>query len=121
MTIDEAIEQERKQAEMYRCEYECDCDYYGKDFIDDYADELDYIKKMHEHEQRAKWLEDLKVYKQHEIIYNNGYNKGYNKAIDDMLKMTKSMEFRQGCIQSSLPLYEYLEIKAQQLKEGGTK
>ena len=63
MTIDEAIELERKQAEMYRCEYECDCDYYGKDFIDDYADELDYIKNMQEHEQYAEWLEELKMYR----------------------------------------------------------
>lgn len=66
MTIDEAIEQERKQVEMYRCEYECDCDYYGKDFIDDYADELDSIKNMHKHEQLVEWLEELKAYQQYE-------------------------------------------------------
>lgn len=64
MTIDEAIEKERKQAEMYRCEYECEIDYYGKDFIDDYADELDCIKNMNEHKQYAEWLEELKMYKE---------------------------------------------------------
>ena len=60
MTIDEAIVRERNQAEMYRCEYECECNYYGKDFVDDHADEFDCIKKMHEHEQRAEWFEELK-------------------------------------------------------------
>ena len=33
--------------------------------------------------QIAEWLEELKVYQQHEIICNKGYNAGYNKAIDD--------------------------------------
>ena len=61
ITLDEAIEQERKQAEMYRCEYECECDYYGKNFVDDHADEFECIKKMHEHELRAKWFEELKA------------------------------------------------------------
>ena len=36
-----------------------------------------------EHEQIAEWLEELKVYQQHEIICHKGYNAGYNKAIDD--------------------------------------
>ena len=35
------------------------------------------------HEHIAEWLEELKVYQQHEIICNKGYNAGYNKAIDD--------------------------------------
>ena len=33
--------------------------------------------------QLAEWLEELKVYQQHEIICNKGYNAGYNNAIDD--------------------------------------
>lgn len=36
--------------------------------------------------QIAEWLEELKVYQQHEIICNKGYNAGYNKAIDDFKK-----------------------------------
>ena len=36
-----------------------------------------------EHEQIADWLEELKVYQQHEIICNKSYNAGYSKAIDD--------------------------------------
>ena len=37
-------------------------------------------------EQLAEWLEELKVYQQHEIICNKGYNAGYNKAIDDFVE-----------------------------------
>ena len=92
ITLDEAIENERKQAEMYRCEYECECDYYGKDFIDDYAVELDCIKNMQEHEQIAEWLEELKVlrstscgYSKEDIELNR--NSMYNKAIDDVRDM----------------------------------
>ena len=93
ITLDETIEQERKQAEMYRSEYECECDYYGKGFVDDHADEFECIKKIHEHEQLADWLEELK-----ELRANSscGYNKEdielnrnamYNKAIDDVRDM----------------------------------
>ena len=40
-------------------------------------------KCVQESEQLAEWLEELKIYQQHEIICNKGYNAGYNKAIDD--------------------------------------
>ena len=70
MTIDEAIEKERKQAEMYR---------------------IECIKKMHEHEQRAEWFEELKVlrttscgYSKEDIELNR--NAMYNKAIDDFVE-----------------------------------
>ena len=109
ITLDEAIEQERKQAKMYRCEYECDCDYYGKGFVDDYADEFVCIKKMHEHEQRAKWFEELKMYKEVGTVegyksaiecYNEEYtmrksNKQYNKAIDDVMNKAKEIQEEQ--------------------------
>ncbi len=39
-------------------------------------------KCVQESEQLVEWLEELKVYQQHEIICNKGYNAGYNKAID---------------------------------------
>ena len=42
-----------------------------------------------EHEQIAEWLEELKVYQQHEIICHKGYNAGYNKAIDDFVNACK--------------------------------
>ena len=40
--------------------------------------------------QIAEWLEELKVYQQHEIICNKGYNAGYNKAIDDFAEKLKA-------------------------------
>ena len=43
-----------------------------------------------EYEQIAEWLEELKVYQQHEIICHKGYNAGYNKALDDFVNACKS-------------------------------
>ena len=43
-------------------------------------------KCVQESEQLAEWLEELKVYQQHEIICRKGYNAGYNKAIDDFVE-----------------------------------
>ena len=96
ITLDEAIEQERKQAEIYRCE----CDYYGKDFIDDYADELDCIKNMHEHEQLRDWLEELKAYQQQHIALCEKYSVNtiedlYVKAIDDVMNKAKEIQEEQ--------------------------
>ena len=39
--------------------------------------------------QCVEWLEELKVYQQHEIICHKGYNAGYNKAIDDFVEKIK--------------------------------
>ena len=47
-------------------------------------------KCVQESEQIADWLEELKVYQQHEIICHKGYNAGYNKAIDDFANACKS-------------------------------
>ena len=46
-------------------------------------DEAIAHEREKEHEQIADWLEELKVYQQHEIICHKGYNSGYNNAIDD--------------------------------------
>ena len=43
-------------------------------------------KCVQESKQLAEWLEELKIYQQHEIICNKGYNAGYNKAIDDFVE-----------------------------------
>ena len=91
ITLDETIEHEKKQAEMYRCEYECECDYYCKGFVDDHADEFECIKKMNEHEQRAKWFEELKELKSTSCGYSKedielNRNAMYNKAIDDFME-----------------------------------
>lgn len=126
MTIDEAIARERQQAKEQR-------NHIGT-WDDEYSKKCEVYAE--EHEQLAEWLEELKAIKEMDLSIPQHFTKEqsdwiktycikrniefYNKAIDDMLKMTESMEFRQGCIQSSLPLYEYIEIKAQQLKVGGT-
>ena len=49
-----------------------------------------------EQEQIADWLEELKVYQQHEIICHKGYNAGYNKAIDDFVNIAKEHDFKYG-------------------------
>ena len=77
MTIDEAIERERENAK----------------------DQLDRMCTF-EHEQIAKWLEELKELKENSIskeafekmksrAYKKGHRQGYNKAIDDVLKLPK--------------------------------
>ena len=90
LTIDEAIKLERQTAEEQR------------DHIGTYDDE--YSKKCEiwaeEHEQIAKWLEELKTLKENSIskeafekmktrAYKKGHRQGYAKAIDDVLKLTK--------------------------------
>ena len=109
MTLDEAIDQERKQVEMYKSEYDCECDYYGSKFVDEHSDNFDCIKKMHEHEQRVEWLEELKEYKEVGTVegyksaiecYNEEYtmrksNKQYNKAIDDVMNRAKEIQEEQ--------------------------
>ena len=77
LTIDEAIEREREIAK----------------------DQIDRICTF-EHEQIAKWLEELKALKENSISkeafekmksksYQYGYRQGYSKAIDDVLKLPK--------------------------------
>ena len=46
-------------------------------------------KCVQESEQLAEWLEELKVYQQHEIVCHKGYNAGYKKAIDDFVEKVK--------------------------------
>ena len=48
-------------------------------------------KCVQESGQLSEWLEELKIYQQHEIICNKGYNAGYNKAIDDFAERLKEM------------------------------
>lgn len=72
LSIDEAIEREKQLAEVW----------------------------SEEHEQIAKWLEELKALKENSIskeafekmksrAYKKGHRQGYNKAIDDVLKLPK--------------------------------
>ena len=72
LTIDEAIAREKQLAEVW----------------------------SEEHEQIAKWLEELKTLKENSIskeafekmktrAYKKGHRQGYAKAIDDILKLQK--------------------------------
>ena len=69
--------------------------------------------------QLAEWLEELKVYQQHEIICNNGYNKGYNKAIDDFVKLVHKHDWNIRNINENSFIYGAIDTLAEQLKEGG--
>ena len=69
--------------------------------------------------QLAEWLEELKVYQQHEIICNNGYNEGYNKAIDDFVKLVHKHDWNIRNINENSFIYGAIDTLAEQLKEGG--
>ena len=77
MTIDEAIAKHIKIAKTQKALYDaCTLKEQNKHFL----------REAEEHEQLVEWLEELKVYNQHEVICNKGYNAGYNKAIDDFIE-----------------------------------
>ena len=123
MTIDEAIKHERELS---------DC---CKKMFDD-MNEADKISntllknEIEEHEQLAKWLEELKAYRESGTVegyksaiecYTEEYirrksNEQYNKAIDDFVKFANTMptvETEDGEIR---PMW--LEEMAEQLKAG---
>ena len=108
MTIDEAIVSLRKSA----------------------SKSLDY-EWQREQYQIAEWLEELKVYHQHEVICHKGYNAGYNKAIDDLRNELKNhyTEYNIDCVLEDNDFYsyttacnyleDYIDEIAEQLKAGG--
>ena len=119
MTIDEAIERERRKAKEQRkdngnCEYKAEygckgcADYYSKPCIE----------CAEEHEQLADWLEELKAYKenQHRSL-RHMYEKGYNKALDDFVKFANTMPTVEAEDGEVRPMW--LEEMAEQLKAGG--
>ena len=69
--------------------------------------------------QLAEWLEELKVYQQHEIICNKGYNEGYNKAIDDFVKLVHKHDWNIRNINENSFIYVAIDTLAEQLKAGG--
>ena len=69
--------------------------------------------------QLAEWLEELKVYQQHEIICNKGYNEGYNKAIDDFVKLVHKHDWNIRNINENSFIYGAIDTLAEQLKAGG--
>ena len=100
MTIDEAIEQFKYDAECNRADLD-----------------LSYAE---DNEQVAKWLEELKAIKSDgftDDLLNMGFTKGYNKAIDDFVRFASDMptvEEEDGEIR---PMR--LKEMAEQLKAGG--
>lgn len=72
-----------------------------------------------EQDQIADWLEELKVYQQHEIICNKGYNAGYNKAIDDFVNIAKEHDFKHDKKDITNCVIGFIEFFAEQLKESG--
>ena len=67
-------------------------------------------------QQLTEWLEELKVYQQHEIICNKGYNAGYNKAIDDFVRFANTMPTIESEDGEIRPMW--LEEMAEKLKAG---
>ena len=98
MTIDEAIEQFKYDAECNRADLD-----------------LSYAE---DNEQVAEWLEELKAIKSDgftDDLLNMGFTKGYNKAIDDFVNFANTMptvETEDGTIR---PMW--LEEMAEKLKE----
>ena len=68
--------------------------------------------------QIAEWLEELKVYQQHEIICNKGYNRGYNKAIDDFVKLVHKHDWNIRNRNENSFIYGAIDTLAEQLKAG---
>ena len=125
MTIDEAIEKNRKIAETKKTLHDaCILKEYNRHLLREYK----------EHEQLADWLEELKTYKEVGTVegyksaiecYNEEYtmrksNKQYNKAIDDFVKyIDECSGWTQNCIEHNIGLTVYtLHQIAKQLKVG---
>ena len=105
MTIDEAIAKYKEIANTdANCPAHCNisCD-----------------KCVQERKQLAEWLEELKIYQQHEIICNKGYNAGYNKAIDDFVKLVHKHDWNIRNINENSFIYGAIDTLAEQLKAGG--
>ena len=73
-------------------------------------------KCIQESEQIAEWLEELKVYQQHEIICHKGYNAGYNTAIDDFVKLVHKHDWNIRNINENSFIYGAIDTLAEQLK-----
>lgn len=87
-TLDETIAYERKKAEENYKRVK------SKSFMQIiHNNHSKYLKAALEHEQRAKWLEELKCYKNNndfseyaDRLHQIAFHSGYNKAIDDFAK-----------------------------------
>ena len=110
LSIDEAIEKNRKIAEMKKTIYDaCILEEYNRHLLREYK----------ENEQLAEWLEELKCYKNDndfsdyaERLHKIAFNSGYNKAIEDF---AEKMKYEYG----SDEIHETIDDIAEQLKAGG--
>ena len=123
MTIDEAIAHardvanEQKRRSSICIQNDSECDKFS-----------DCLKCSEEHEQLAEWLEELKCYKNdndfsdyadrlHKIAFNSGYNKALDDFVEYVWETTGSSDIE--WITRDYELYDLLQKKAEQLKEGG--
>ena len=118
MTIDEAIAHAREVAKEQKSKYDkCPTRTRYNCAMCFHNPKCDEDAK--EHEQLAEWLEELKIYQQHEIICNKGYNAGYNKAIDDFVKLVHKHDWNIRNINENSFIYGAIDTLAEQLKAGG--
>ena len=107
LSIDEAIEKNRKIAETKKTLYDaCILKEYNRHLLREYK----------EHEQLAEWFEELKELRGHSCCYSKediqlNRNAMYNKAIDD----AKSVIFQ--TLDNEI-LVDTLNLRLEQLKEG---
>ena len=101
LSIDETIEKEKANAEKLRKIIETGYD--GEISIESiFCDDTSAIKEAYErfencakeHEQRAEWLEELKVLRLQNHLGRDealiaGRKEGYNKAIDEAIEIVK--------------------------------
>ena len=119
LSIDEAIAHAREVAKRNREQWK-NCPADRRDIEHQTCEQC-----AEEHEQLAEWLEELKVYHQHEVICNKGYNAGYNKAIDDfaiLMKETLNHDWATTKISEQIiynRLFDKCNEIAEQLKAGG--
>ena len=122
MTLDEAIERERRKAEEQRIDNE-NCEYkaeYGCKGCADYYSKP-CIECAEEQEQLVEWLEELKCYKNDkdfsdyaDRLHKIAFNSGYNKALEDFVNACKEDI---SCQTFGLHI-NGIERIAEQLKEG---
>ena len=143
MSIDEAIAHAREKAKEKRKEMQCKtCKLFVRSDLHPlqgychknqfHSIEIDSWRKVcgkyvpteickcaEEYEQIAEWLEELKVYQQHEIICNKGYNSGYNKALDDFVGKLIEELSHTTLEKDGYYLANIIKPLAEQLKAGG--
>ena len=121
MTIDEAIAHAREVAEFNRKKVETDC-VTGRTYLYPFCE---CIKCAEEHEQLAKWLEELNAYRKH--VFSGEMTQAMlkeerNKAIDDFSEAVKvavtEMDDIKAYDNPTQRICKILQIEAERLKAG---